>query len=288
MGKMKKKLQILVCCHKADSNIRTTSPYVPIQVGKLLHPELDLGYMTDADGDNISEKNAGWSELSAIYWGWKNINDVEYLGLNHYRRYFDIDINEGNVDDIMNGYDILTVDDYIGYEFNMNMLGLIGNTSREDAYLYVDAMIGMHPECKQEIIDYFFNCNHFTPFTMFLAKKDVYDDFCEFIFPVLYELEKKILPHNYVRQKRVMGYFGEVSLGVYIMCKHLKTKKVPFIMCDASNHTPSVRYSKFDRLKIKLKLWRKRQNHKRVTQFNIPSDIISYMKYDHIKLLTVN
>ena len=84
------RIKILVACHKADPNIRQDDIYMPIQVGKALHPELDLGFQCDNTGDNISEKNGSYCELTALYWAWKNLKDVDYIGLCHYRRYFDL------------------------------------------------------------------------------------------------------------------------------------------------------------------------------------------------------
>lgn len=40
-NKMHPRIKILVACHKADPNIRHDDIYMPIQVGKALHPELD-------------------------------------------------------------------------------------------------------------------------------------------------------------------------------------------------------------------------------------------------------
>ena len=61
------------------------SVYVPVQVGAALHPA--LGYIPDNTGDNISDKNPNYCELTALYWAWKNL-DADYIGLVHYRRYF--------------------------------------------------------------------------------------------------------------------------------------------------------------------------------------------------------
>ena len=80
--------KILVCCHKKDV-MATHEPYMPIHVGKALHPELDLGIQGDNTGDNISEKNGSYCELTGMYWAWKNLKDVDIIGLCHYRRYFD-------------------------------------------------------------------------------------------------------------------------------------------------------------------------------------------------------
>ena len=92
-NKMHPRIKILVACHKADPNIRHDDIYMPIQVGKALHPELDLGFQCCHTGDNISEKNGSYCELTALYWAWKNLKDVDYIGLCHYRRYFDFSKN---------------------------------------------------------------------------------------------------------------------------------------------------------------------------------------------------
>ena len=89
------KIKILICCHK-DCKLPNSKQYLPIQVGAV-NAKYDLGLQRDdrINGhicDNISEKNKSYCELTAIYWAWKNIREIypnlEYIGLNHYRRYF--------------------------------------------------------------------------------------------------------------------------------------------------------------------------------------------------------
>lgn len=222
------KLKILVCCHKADPNIKTQKPYLPIQVGKAIHPDLDLGFICDNTGDNISEKNPSFCEYTALYWGWKNLKDVEYNGLCHYRRYFDLDINENNIDSLLSDSDILVIrqdNPMLSRKERFKNLALM--TTAEDAYIYLDTILSMYPQYQQEIIDYFYDSKLSIPYSMFISSKKIYDEYCEFIFPVLFEVEKKMKPHGYARQKRAIGYFGEFSLGLFIMCKKLKYKAIP-------------------------------------------------------------
>ena len=87
MEKRKPRLKILVACHKADHAIRQDDNYMPIQVGKALHPELNLGFQCDNTGDNISSMNPYYCELTGMYWMWKNTS-ADIIGLVHYRRYF--------------------------------------------------------------------------------------------------------------------------------------------------------------------------------------------------------
>ena len=61
--------------------------YIPLQVGRALHD--GFGYQGDDTGDNISEKNPYYSELTGLYWIWKN-DGADYAGLSHYRRHFEM------------------------------------------------------------------------------------------------------------------------------------------------------------------------------------------------------
>ncbi|ASQ48103.1 hypothetical protein BCB68_03465 [Leptotrichia sp. oral taxon 498] len=57
----------------------------PIYVGAKINKE-NLKYLKDSTGDNISEKNENFCELTGIYWIWKNV-DADFYGMMHYRRY---------------------------------------------------------------------------------------------------------------------------------------------------------------------------------------------------------
>ncbi len=78
-------IKILVAHHR-KSDVINDNIYLPIQVGKNLSSE-DLGIQGDNVGDNISDLNPLYCEMTAAYWGWKNIS-ADYVGLCHYRRYF--------------------------------------------------------------------------------------------------------------------------------------------------------------------------------------------------------
>ena len=79
-------IKILIAAHK-QCKLPSDTIYLPVQVGKALHPDLTLtGYQPDNEGENISNKNPYLCELTAIYWAWKNMK-ADYVGLVHYRRH---------------------------------------------------------------------------------------------------------------------------------------------------------------------------------------------------------
>ena len=78
-------IKILVAHHKPGLII-SNDMYLPIHVGKSLS-KLDLDIQGDNVGDNISMLNPIYCEMTAAYWGWKNLH-ADYVGLCHYRRYF--------------------------------------------------------------------------------------------------------------------------------------------------------------------------------------------------------
>jgi len=78
-------IKILVATHK-ESFVLQNPLLFPIQVGSVLSGKRLPDMLHDATGDNISEKNKSYCELTAQYWAWKNL-DADYYGFFHYRRY---------------------------------------------------------------------------------------------------------------------------------------------------------------------------------------------------------
>lgn len=220
MEEKKPCIKILVACHKADPNIRQDDIYMPIQVGKALHPELDLGFQCDNTGDNISEKNASYCELTALYWAWKNLKDVDYIGLCHYRRYFDMDMTEDNITKMMNKYGAIILKPKV---LNTNIVTELAYlTSIEDSYIFIDELLRILPEKKDLIYSYFYLNNKFTNCNMFIMSHHNFCEYCEFLFQVLGGVEARIKSNGYSRLKRVLGYLSEPLLGFWMVYKNMR------------------------------------------------------------------
>lgn len=77
-------IKLIVATHKRY-RMPNDDIYLPLHVGK--EGKESIGIEGDNTGENISEKNFYFNEMTAVYWAWKNCN-YDYIGLCHYRRFF--------------------------------------------------------------------------------------------------------------------------------------------------------------------------------------------------------
>ena len=81
---------ILTVTHKDFDDSALPEGYKVIKVGTALSTPFanNRGWLSDDTGDNIAERNPYYCELTACYWAWKNLKNIDYIGISHYRRYF--------------------------------------------------------------------------------------------------------------------------------------------------------------------------------------------------------
>ena len=193
--------------------------YMPLQVGRACGD--DLGYPGDNTGDNISDKNCFYGELTGVYWVWKNMRTSDYVGICHYRRYFCTEegriLNENDYLQILKEYDIITSKKlklnysyYDGYasDYNIFDLNTTGEVIREKYPEYYDNFNRLvHGNGT-----YFAN--------MMVADKALYDEYCEWLFSIFDEVEQRIDASGYDDyHKRVFGFISEFLLLVWVETK---------------------------------------------------------------------
>lgn len=161
------KLKILVACHKAVE-VFENDVYVPIHVGKALHPNLELGFISDNIGDNISMKNPFYSELTAQYWAWKNL-DTEYVGLCHYRRYFATEYTNHNIEEELDGYDVILASS-VAYPKSI-FTRWENDLVNEDIHIFYQYMITRFPSQKMKLMIFLSKITVITPQICLFAKK---------------------------------------------------------------------------------------------------------------------
>lgn len=213
------KLKIFVACHK-KTEVYKDEVYMPIQVGKSLHPDLDLGFLCDNSGDNISSRNSHYSELTAQYWMWKNVCDAEYVGLCHYGRYFETKFTNANIDDFLgDNNDVILCRKECSKISVANHLQVF--TSLEEVYIFYKCLLDK-TQVDKSLIDAFLSQNRFSPRNMFIMRKELFDEFAEWEFSILEEVEKHIKFSPYTRGKRSLGYLSEPLLSLFCNIRKLR------------------------------------------------------------------
>lgn len=227
-----KDVKILVAYHKKDY-IYNSNKLVPIHCGREIAFEktkdgriskdefewLLNNTIGDDTGDNISYLNRTLNEMTAIYWAWKNydkLGNPDYIGLNHYRRYFEI--NYGKLDKILSKYDFIKQKHSISkqsfYDIWLNL------EDRDNDFIDNAIQICKDVEQAEGIeIEKFLKGNIHRGFcNMFIMKKEDFFKYCEFLFPIVLKLPQDV---SFGRQA---GYFAEL-LTSYYLYKMSKTKK---------------------------------------------------------------
>jgi hypothetical protein len=240
---MNKNIKILVCVHKKH-HIRNDNLYLPIHAGKAL-ANFDLGFQGDDTGNNISKKNPYYCELTVQYWAWKNIENLDYIGLCHYRRFFNLSsIKIKNVmefDKVFRKYDIiLPSSSYTPYS---NMFHLTEGTTREDIYILINVICVHYPTYKQTALDYLYNSNGWIGCNMFITSKERFDKYSKWLFDVLLIVEKNVKMAQYSRLKRILAYMGEVLLPIYCIHNQFKIKYCD--ICENPDATKNYFYKRF-------------------------------------------
>ncbi|MCH5250989.1 MAG: DUF4422 domain-containing protein [Lachnospiraceae bacterium] len=215
--------------------------YIPLQVGRACGE--DLGYPGDNAGDNISAKNCYYGELTGVYWVWKNVKTSDYVGICHYRRYFCTEegriFSEKDYISILKDYDIITskmlklnFSYFDGYDGDYNIFDLIttGEVIRRKYPEYYDNF----ERLVHSNGTYFAN--------MMVAKKEIYDEYCEWLFSIFEEVEKLIDPSGYDDyHKRVFGFISEFLLMVWVQTKGLKVYECKVGMTTEKHETKQMK-----------------------------------------------
>ncbi len=218
-------MAIYVCTHKKfDFNL--LNYYYPIQVGAF--NKNDLGYLKDNTKDNISNKNSNYCELTGLYWLWKNDNH-SVVGLTHYRRYFFrnlIDFKKKNVlnknviENKLKKYDIILPKKKF---YRDSMYEIYQRDHYIEDYENTRKVIEkFYPEYLSDF-DTFSKSHECYLFNMFICKKEIINEYCDWLFKILFELEKITCVDLYDSyNKRIYGFISERLFNVWIMHNNLK------------------------------------------------------------------
>lgn len=234
-------IKVIVASHK-PYKMPADSCYLPVQVGAKDKQKID-GFTPDNTGDNISEKNPYFCELTGLYWAWKNL-ECDYLGLAHYRRHFK-GKNRGKdkIDAALTSDEMKALFDTADIILPAKRKYYIENLY--DHYVHTmlpDPLIETGKIIKEKHPEYYDEFQRLKSrtsahmFNMYIMKKEISDGYCEWLFDILFELEKRIDLTGYDPfQARFYGRVSELLLDVYINTKGLKYLENPAVHTEKIN-----------------------------------------------------
>lgn len=226
-------IKLFVSCHKPFP-VPAAALLVPVQVGAALTDDSLPGCVRDDGGENISEKNPAYCELTAQYWAWKNVR-ADYYGFFHYRRYLYPDpgarrpyrveaaptpelldrLGWSGFDGLIRDYDLIAPK---GEDMRLPVrrhyaqakwhhgedLALAEAVAGE---LFPDRM-GTLTAYLDQSVSYFGN--------IYIMSRPLFERYCGWIFPILAEFDRRADLTGYgPQERRVDGYLAERLFGAF-------------------------------------------------------------------------
>lgn len=247
---MNENVDIFVYTHKPFKQIVHNPVY---KVLTCSHEEFDstLPVLRDYEGDSISDKNLMYNEYTGLYWLWKNYDIKDYIGLNHYRRYYEWMDDVPDIEFLMKLYKIILnkpVDLICPVTAGNGVQGQIMDNREWYAWWHnvedFDILEQLYHEKFPEYVNGFdkMKNNHYIyNSSMFTMSRDMFKEYCDYVFTVLSEYNKyrgmftsddyrKHVNENtlkYVKpylsyynteiQSRVIGYIAERVMNTYML-----------------------------------------------------------------------
>lgn len=243
--------------------IASDSEYIHIWAGKNGAAN-QKGFIGDDTGENISDKNKYYSELTGLYWVWKNMKS-DIIGSCHYRRYFTTSkiplsyklkqllyypvgilkkrrgliytlnlkywkskiISKSEVLNILKSYDaILPVRKKFKYSVEEHYR----------RYHNIDDLVIIEKILNEDYPDYIesykavLESNTMFANNMFILKWDMFDEMMKWLFSLLFKFEKEIKFEDYKDyQERIMGFLSERLITVWIYHNKIKYRELSLI-----------------------------------------------------------
>lgn len=182
-----------------------------IQVGaELTEIRLEDNILLDNIGENISIYNKQFCELTALYWIWKNATE-DIIGLVHYRRHFTLP-KDWKERMIQNQIDVilplpLCVVPNLEEDFRNRHDG----SDLDYLFTYLK---------KTNLVDYegikfFFQQGLYSPCNMLIVRKEVLNELCEWLFPILFAVVAHGGEKEDVYLNRYPGFISERLISYY-------------------------------------------------------------------------
>ncbi|MEQ7216567.1 DUF4422 domain-containing protein [Enterococcus asini] len=255
-----KKITIGVATHK-PYQMPSDSMYLPVQSGSEFHPKIEE-YSQDNIGDHISGKNKNYSELTALYWIWKNVS-ADYKGLAHYRRHFSKDHNvniftQGTFNEVLDRATLESklekADIVLPKKRNYYIESIESHYNHthyeQDLVVTRDVLEKIYPDYVEKY-DEVLKRKSAHMFNMFVMSEEKFNSYCEWLFSVLFILEENLDISEYNDfHARVFGRVSEILLDVWIDKNNYSYEEIPVIFME--NRSWLEKGTKFLKAKFKI------------------------------------
>ncbi len=232
-------MKIYVISHKYIDAGRYPESYQNLLVGAYNKEHTYDNYYYDDIGDNISRKNPNYCELTGLYSIWKNSSE-DIVGIVHYRRFFTTNrfsssskyfYNTKLIYKKLKKYDAIVGEkvfsntenvakDYGKFHFAKDW-NILKNIIKNDFNSYYDDF------CKIENGDWFY------PYNMIITKRDIFNNYCKWLFSVLNEVEKRTDISRYsTQQARIYGFMSERLLALWLIHNNVNVFEAPVVQTD--------------------------------------------------------
>lgn len=204
---------------------QTNQIFFPMNGGSKLVDNWSTQHLVaDNTFDNISNLNQILNEMTSIYWFWKNYRPFpDYIGFNHYRRFFRFeDIKDYFQYDIVVAKPIFSstkvtlAQQYALYHVISDLQACLTT---------IEETVGKDKACGFKTYLYTTGKNY-APCNMFIMKRKLFEEWCQFVFPLLFRLKDIICTtedfkkrDNY--QKRALCFLTERMFNYWCYCKSL-------------------------------------------------------------------
>ncbi len=223
------RIRIIVATHK-KYKMPEDKMYLPVFVGSAVSKE-DLPYQRDDEGENISVMNKYYCELTGVYWAYKNLKDADFIGLNHYRRYFRYHgelLKETDAARLLKKSPVI-VTKKRHYYIETVYSQFVHAHGKEGMDTLREVFKDNYPE-DLALFDRCMNRRSLHLYNMFIMRKDIFEDYCSFLFDLLKKTEERLGDAD-----RMYGFLGERLLDVYLTKKHLSYQELPVLHTEPIN-----------------------------------------------------
>ncbi len=228
-------VRIVIAAHK-ETKLPEGECYLPVSAGAALSrgKAEQPPYEPDDRGDNISEKNPLYCELTALYYAWKNLG-CEALGLVHYRRFFagkkkssggeaKSGKEEKAFQKILTSRELTEIlkekDLILPKKQNYYIETLYSHYAHTHDASQLDTVrdiIGERYPAYLPAFDRVMKARSAHMFNMMVMKEPYLSDYCSWLFSILGELERRFeLREESAYQRRYIGRIAEILLNVWL------------------------------------------------------------------------